>query len=97
MWDLHSLQYVTTLNGHTRAVKALCVLGNYLFSGSNDQQVFVSIVFITYCCGANNQLQVWNLNTQKIVKGLVGHEGWIRSIHAQGSTLYTGSQDETIR
>lgn len=41
VWDLHSLQYITTLNGHTRAVKALYVLGNYLFSGSNDQQVFV--------------------------------------------------------
>ena len=32
-----------------------------------------------------------------MVKGLLGHEGWIRSIHAMGSTLYTGSQDETIR
>lgn len=43
IWDARSYKCVATLTAHSRAVKCLYVLGNYLFSGSNDQQILVCI------------------------------------------------------
>lgn len=42
IYDTRTFKCTTTLASHTRAVKCLYVLGNYLFSGSNDQQILVS-------------------------------------------------------
>jgi len=41
IYDTRTYKCTATLSSHTRAVKCLYVLGNYLFSGSNDQQVLV--------------------------------------------------------
>eukprot|EP01112_Ceratiomyxa_fruticulosa_P013486 TRINITY_DN3795_c0_g1_i1.p1 TRINITY_DN3795_c0_g1~~TRINITY_DN3795_c0_g1_i1.p1 ORF type:complete len:698 (-),score=96.65 TRINITY_DN3795_c0_g1_i1:51-2144(-) len=48
VWDIRSFKCVQTLaaqtvstSGHTKAVKAVCVMGKYCFSGSNDKQLLV--------------------------------------------------------
>lgn len=41
VWDLKSFECLLTLEGHARSVKALCVSGTYLFSGSNDKTIKV--------------------------------------------------------
>jgi WD40 repeat protein len=45
VWDLESFALKTTLPGHTGNVKALCVMGNRLFSGSSDLSIKVSCFF----------------------------------------------------
>lgn len=48
VWDLKSFECLFTLEGHARSVKALCVSGQYLFSGSNDKTIKVSYSLILF-------------------------------------------------
>jgi WD40 repeat protein len=43
VWDLHRLECKSTLSGHIGNVKALCVVGNRLYSGSSDRSIKVSV------------------------------------------------------
>lgn len=40
---------------------------------------------------------MWSLQANKVLTNLQGHEGWIKSLAGLGSTLFSGSHDETIR
>ncbi|KAK2184415.1 hypothetical protein NP493_264g02015 [Ridgeia piscesae] len=69
-----------TFVGHQGPVWCLCVLQDYLFSGSSDKTIKVWDTSTTFKC----------LST------LEGHTGIVLALCVSGSKLYSGSQDCTI-
>ena len=74
-----------TLTGHTDAVRALTVVGDYLFSGSYDQTVRAW------------QLPTAGSSTALVCAAVLHkHRGPVRALANVGSAVFSGSYDNTV-
>ena len=84
VWDLDTMDLVTTLEGHNHGVNSIKVYdkGKKLVSCSND-------------C----KLKIWDLGTSKCVNTLEGHREYVNSVAVirNGERLASGSNDNTVR
>lgn len=50
-----------------------------------------------YSSGYGADIFQWNISSGALTGRLVGHAGWVESVINDGSSLYSGSRDWTIR
>ncbi|MBD2201038.1 serine/threonine protein kinase [Calothrix sp. FACHB-1219] len=84
LWDLNSQKVLTTLSGHTHAVKSLNFSpdGKILASASDDRSI-----------------KLWDISTSEEICTLLGHTHAVKSVafSPDGKILASGSWDKTIK
>nr|WP_242072301.1 S-layer homology domain-containing protein [Microcoleus sp. FACHB-68] len=84
IWNVQTGAEVSTLTGHTYAVRTIAFSadGKTLASGSSDKTV-----------------KLWNVQTGQLIRTLTGHSGTVIAvkISPDGKTVASGSQDKTIK
>lgn len=93
LWNPTTNKFIRSLTGHDQKVTCLTIWNDYLISGSSD-----------------NTIKIWNINSSCscscsfsccccCTQTLEGHKGTIHSlsISDDGTRLYSGSEDKTIK
>eukprot|EP00392_Amoebophrya_sp_AT5.2_P016933 g17243.t1 len=98
---------VHILQGHSGFVLCLCVVGDVLFTGSQDWSVNstspitpASVVGDVLFTGSQDStIMIWDLNNLQYIGTLPGHKGFVKCLDASYSkkALISGSADKSLK
>ncbi len=80
IWDINSKVCVTTLEGHSAAVKCLEVLSENIFASGS----------------ADHMIKLWNLRYEKCIMTLEGHSDWVNYIVKLSDELIVSCSDDKL-